>query len=70
MSLVATRSPQGLRCRHRRSRRAGMETFVSAGEKIERDQASGATGSGDGESAGVACRMEDGSIVDVPESRP
>lgn len=47
-----------------------METFASAGEKIERDQASGATGSGDGEKAGVACRMEDRSIVDVPESKP
>lgn len=68
MSPVATRSPQGARCRHRRSRLAG--TFASAGEKIERDQASGATGSGDGQRAGVAWRMEDGSIVDVPESKP
>jgi hypothetical protein len=47
-----------------------METFASAGEKIGRGQASGATGSSDGDSAGVACRMEDGSIVDVPESKP
>lgn len=70
MNLVAAQSPQGARWRHHRSRPAGMETFVSAGEKIERDQATGATGSGDSESAGVACRMEEGSTVDVPESKP
>ena len=46
----------------------GMEIVVKAGEKIERYKASGAIGSGDGEKAGVACRMKDGSIVYVPEA--
>ena len=41
-----------------------------SGEKIERYKASGAIGSGDGDKAGVACRMKDGSIVYVPESKP
>ena len=70
MSLVVARPPQDARCRHDRSRPARMETFASAGEKIERYKASGAIGSGDGEKAGVACRMKDGSIVYVPESKP
>lgn len=45
----------------------GMEMMVKQGEKIERYKASGAIGSGDGEKAGVAYRMKDGSIVYVPE---
>lgn len=45
----------------------GMEIVVKQGEKIERYKASGAIGSGDGEKAGVAYRMKDGSIVYVPE---
>lgn len=44
-----------------------MEMVVKKGEKIERYKASGAIGSGDGEKAGVAYRMQDGSIVYVPE---
>jgi hypothetical protein len=44
-----------------------MEMVVKKGEKIERYKASGAIGSGDGEKAGVAYRMKDGSIVYVPE---
>jgi len=45
----------------------GMEIAVKQGEKIERYKSSGAIGSGDGEKAGVAYRMKDGSIVYVPE---
>ena len=44
-----------------------MEIVVKKGEKVERYKASGAIGSGDGEKAGVAYRMKDGSIVYVPE---
>lgn len=44
-----------------------MEIVVKKGEKIERYKATGAIGSGDGEKAGVAYRMRDGSIVYVPE---
>ena len=45
-----------------------MEMIVKKGEKIERYQSSGNIGSGDGEKAGVAYRMKDGSIIYVPES--
>lgn len=44
-----------------------MEVVVKKGEKVERYKASGAIGSGDGEKAGVAYRLKDGSIVYVPE---
>ena len=44
-----------------------MEIMVKKGEKVERFKASGAIGSGDGEKAGVAYKMKDGSIVYVPE---
>ncbi len=44
-----------------------MEITVKKGEKIERYKSSGAVGSGDGEKAGVAYRMKDGSIIYVPE---
>ena len=44
-----------------------MEIVVKKGEKVERYKSSGAIGSGDGEKAGVAYRMKDGSIVYVPE---
>src|SRR5574343_921101 len=47
-----------------------MEITVKKGEKIERYKSSGAVGSGDGEKAGVAYRMKDGSIVYVPEGSP
>ena len=45
-----------------------MEIVVKKGEKVERYKASGAIGSGDGEKAGVAYRMKDGSMVYVPEA--
>ena len=44
-----------------------MEITIKKGEKVEHYKASGAIGSGDGEKAGVAYRMKDGSIVYVPE---
>ncbi|MFA7667621.1 MAG: DUF2149 domain-containing protein [Burkholderiaceae bacterium] len=44
-----------------------MEVVIKKGEKIERYQASGKIGSGDGQKAGVAYRMKDGSMVYVPE---
>lgn len=44
-----------------------MEVVVKQGEKVERYKASGQIGSGDGEKAGVAYRMKDGSIIYVPE---
>ncbi len=47
-----------------------MEIMVKKGEKVERYKSSGAIGSGDGEKAGVAYRMKDGSIVYVPEGAP
>ena len=45
-----------------------MEITIKKGEKVEHYKASGAIGSGDGEKAGVAYRMKDGSIVYVPEA--
>ncbi len=48
----------------------GMEIVVKQGEKIEHYKASGQIGSGDGNKAGVAYRMKDGSIVYVPEGAP
>ncbi len=44
-----------------------MEMVVKKGEKIERYKANGNVGSGDGEKAGVAYRMKDGSMMYVPE---
>jgi hypothetical protein len=44
-----------------------MEIMMKKGEKVERFKASGSIGSGDGEKAGVAYKMKDGSIVYVPE---
>jgi hypothetical protein len=45
-----------------------MEMVVKKGEKIERYKANGNIGGGDGETAGVAYRMKDGSMIYVPES--
>jgi hypothetical protein len=45
-----------------------MEMVVKKGEKIERYKASGNIGSGEGEKAGIAYRMKDGSMIYVPES--
>lgn len=44
-----------------------MEMIVKKGEKIDRYKANGNIGSGDGEKAGVAYRMKDGSMIYVPE---
>jgi len=44
-----------------------MEVIKKQGEKIERYKSSGEIGQGDGEKAGVAYRMKDGSMVYVPE---
>lgn len=44
-----------------------MQVLVKQGHKVERYQASGQIGSGDGEKAGVAYRLKDGSMVYVPE---
>ncbi|HOI51854.1 MAG TPA: DUF2149 domain-containing protein [Azonexus sp.] len=45
-----------------------MEVLVKKGEKIEKYKASGQIGGGDGEKAGVAYKMKDGSMVYVPET--
>jgi hypothetical protein len=45
-----------------------MEVLIKKGEKIEHYKASGKIGSGDGEKAGVAYRMKDGSMVYVPQA--
>lgn len=44
-----------------------MEMIVKKGEKIEKYKASGQIGQGEGEKAGTAYRMKDGSMVYVPE---
>jgi len=44
-----------------------MEVIVKKGEKIDRYKASGQIGQGEGEKAGVAYRMKDGSMIFVPE---
>jgi hypothetical protein len=46
-----------------------MEMIVKKGEKIERYKANGNIGSGDGEKAGVAYHMKDGSMIYVPERK-
>ena len=43
-----------------------MEIITKDGSKITRFKASGASGEGDGEKAGTAYRMKDGSMVYVP----
>lgn len=44
-----------------------MEMVVKKGERIERYKASGAIGQGEGDKAGTAYRMKDGSMIYVPE---
>ena len=44
-----------------------MEIVIKDGEKIDRYQASGRIGQGEGSKAGVAYRLKDGSMVYVPE---
>ncbi|MCP5268839.1 MAG: DUF2149 domain-containing protein [Zoogloeaceae bacterium] len=46
-----------------------MEMMIKKGEKIEKYKANGSIGSGDGEKAGIAYRMQDGSMVYVPEGK-
>jgi hypothetical protein len=46
---------------------ANMEMVIKKGEKIERYKASDAIGQGEGNKAGVAYRMKDGSFIYVPE---
>lgn len=48
--------------------RPDMEVVVKEGRKIDRYKASGGIGAGEGEKAGVAYRMKDGSMVYVPET--
>lgn len=45
-----------------------MQMLVKQGDKIERYRASGQIGQGEGQKAGVAYRMKDGSMVYVPET--
>ncbi len=47
-----------------------MEIITKEGRKITRFKASGASGDGDGEKAGTAYRMKDGSMVYVPAVKP
>ncbi len=44
-----------------------MEIVVKKGVKIEKYQSTGEIGQGDGEKAGTAYRLKDGSIIYVPE---
>ena len=46
-----------------------MEIITKDGQKVTRFKASGASGEGDGEKAGTAYRMKDGSMVYVPAAR-
>ena len=46
-----------------------MEIIVKDGETIETYKSNGKIGSGDGTKAGIAYRMDDGSIVYVPEDK-
>lgn len=46
-----------------------MEIIVKDGESIETYKSNGSIGSGDGKKAGIAYRMDDGSIVYVPEDK-
>ena len=45
-----------------------MQVMVKKGEKIEHYKSSGQIGEGQGDKAGTAYRMKDGSIVYVPEN--
>ena len=44
-----------------------MEMIVKDGRKIEKYKSSGKIGQGEGDKAGVAYRLKDGSMVYVPE---
>jgi hypothetical protein len=45
-----------------------MEIVLKDGQKIDRYKASGKIGAGEGEKAGIAYRLKDGSMVYVPEA--
>jgi len=47
-----------------------MEIITKDGSKVTRFKASGASGEGDGEKAGTAYRMKDGTMVYVPAGKP
>ena len=47
-----------------------MEIITKEGQKVTRFKASGASGVGDGEKAGTAYRMKDGTMVYVPAAAP
>lgn len=47
--------------------RADMEIVIKDGQKVERFLAKGEGGKGEGVKAGIAYRMQDGSMVYVPE---
>lgn len=47
-----------------------MEIITRTGQTVTRFKASGASGEGNGEKAGTAYRMKDGSMVYVPASAP
>jgi len=46
--------------------KANMEIITKDGQKVEHFKASGASGEGNGEKAGTAYRMKDGTMVYVP----
>jgi hypothetical protein len=47
--------------------KSSMEIILKKGEKIEKYKSSGQIGQGEGERAGIAYRMKDGSMIYVPE---
>ena len=46
-----------------------MEIIIKDGEKIEQYTSSGEIGQGNGVKAGIAYRMEDGSMIYIPENK-
>ncbi len=49
--------------------KSDMEIVIKQGKKIEKYESSGKIGQGNGVKAGVAYRMQDGSMIYVPESK-
>ena len=47
--------------------KSNMEMVIKKGEKIEHYKASDSMGQGEGQKAGIAYRMKDGSFIYVPE---
>lgn len=54
----------------RNAGQSNMEIISKDGAKVTKFKASGASGEGNGEKAGTAYRMKDGSMVYVPASQP